>query len=275
MKPLVAKTLEIANKRIGTREIGRTNRGPEVDGFARDTGVSSGQPWCAMFTYSNKHDAAEALGVENPFIKSAYTPDIFNWAKERDILIPCLSKGQINRPEPGDDFLVMGPQRIYHTGHVRDVEKNRWRTIEGNSNSEGSNEGYEVASNWREYASRFYWVRWSALCREADNKPLTRVLLLGGRKAADLPVSENISLCPVRKWTQWMSQKLEWRAASDTPIVINGTPLQTEITMRGTEAFVPIRDLVATVKDSDGEAALTIAFDAKTQTVSIARKPQK
>ena len=263
MKPLVKKTLEIAQSRIGVREIGRSNRGVEVDRFNELAGVGVGNPWCAGLTYANKHDAAEELGVENPFIRTAYTPDIFNFAKERNILV----RGDRGWPEPGDDFLVMGPVRVYHTGHVFDVHRDSWESIEGNSNSVGSREGYEVAHNTgKPFAERFWWVKWSVLCADAiDAKMPTRALFLGGHKVADLPVAENVSMVPVRKWCTWMKQTLAWRSGSDTPLVINGKPLECEIAFYDSAAYVPVRELVAL------DNTLLVRFDADKQAVYVER----
>lgn len=273
MKPLVAKTIEIAESHIGAREIGRSNRGKEVDRWLRQAGVSPGNPWCAGFTYGNKEDAAAALDVDNPFIRTAYTPDIFNWARERQILIPCHGKNGINKPQPGDDFLVMGPVRIYHTGHVQDVKADGWWAIEGNSNDEGSREGYEVARNFKPFASRFWWVRWNAIVPDVVGKPQGRKLYLGGTliKNPDgspllLPVEGNITLVPVRKWARWMNGLVNWVARSDTPIVYNGRPLDVDITFIDGQSCVPIRVLAAL------DPTLVVGFDAKEQAVYVDRK---
>lgn len=278
MKPLVQKTIEIAQSRVGIREIGRSNRGPEVDGFARDTGVSSGQPWCAMFTYSNKHDAAEELGVENPYIRSAYTPTIYNWAKSLDILIPNIGKnGKINLPEAGDDFLVMGPTRIYHTGHVQEVEGHGFWKIEGNSNSEGSNEGYKVARNFTKFSPRYYFVRWSTLVSATAGLPLTRKLYLGGQLADPaVPVKNNVTLVPLYKWIVWtrLQGKFMWKNGTDTPIWINNKPVETEITLLpdpegNLRPNVSVRDLV------DLDPTLAIDYDTQSQSVFVTRVPLK
>lgn len=266
MKPLVAKTIEIAESHIGKREIGRSNRGKEVDRWLRQAGVSPGNPWCAGFTYGNKEDAAAALDVDNPFVRTAYTPDIYNWAKERSILIHNVEKdGTINLPEPGDDFLVMGPVRIYHTGHVQEVKRDGFWKIEGNSNDEGSREGYEVARNFSAFHKRFYFVRWSALVLGDVKKPFLRSLYLGGKKVAELPVAGNITLVSVRDWSVWMRANLHWQAKSDTPIVLNGQPLDVEITFIDGEAYVPLRALTAL------DRTLAVQFNAKTQSVYVSR----
>ena len=117
-------------------------------------------------------DAAKSEGVSNPFPRTAYTPDIYNWAKNKGILI----RGDARRPQAGDVFLVKGAERVHHVGFVRSVESNSWTSVEGNSNSDGSREGYEVACNsGKPFASRFYWVRIASLLEEtATTKPDTK-----------------------------------------------------------------------------------------------------
>ena len=266
MKPLIAKYLEIARSQIGVQEIGRSNRGKQVDAYLRMVGAGLGNPWCAGLTFWCKQEAADALKVDNPFIKSAYTPDIGNFARERSILIPCHGPNGFNKPQPGDDFLVMGPSRFHHTGIVESAESDSWTSIEGNSNSDGSRDGFKVAHNdGKPYASRFYWVRWSALCGETA-KPPTRSIYLGGKKQLDLPVAENITLAPVRKWATWMHLALVWDSKSDTPIVINGKPLDAEISFIDGAAYVPLRVL------TNLDATLAVKFDAEKQAVYVTRK---
>ena len=204
MKPLVEETLKVATSQIGVRENGRSNSGAKVDAYLRAAGVGSGNPWCAGFVDWCIQEAAKNLKVANPFIKSGYTPDIGNWAKEHSILIG----GSDHPPQSGDVFLVRGAVRFHHVGFVQSVQKNGWTSLEGNSNSDGSREGYEVANNkGKPFASRFYWVRWSVLCDdEIQAAPSTRALFLGGRHVYDMPVAANISLVPVEKWCHWMSQ---------------------------------------------------------------------
>jgi hypothetical protein len=262
MKPLVQKALQLAAAQIGTREIGSSNTGAEVSKWLRQTGVTPGNPWCLAFEYSMIDDAANALGVKNPMPRTAYTPDLGNFARERSILIPCIGPGGVvNLPQPGDVFLVRNSVRFHHTGFVQSATPDGFWKIEGNSNSNGSAEGYEVARNFGIYASRYWWVRYSVLCEEE----LTRVLYLGGHKVADLPVRQNITYAPVRKWCTWMRAKLEWVAKSDTPIQINGAPLEAEIAFYDSSAYVPLRALTAL------DPTLAVAFDGKAQAVYVTR----
>lgn len=266
MKTLVERTLEVARSRIGTREIGHSNTGPEVSKWLRRMGAEDGSPWCAAFLFCAIDDAALSVPTLNPFLRSAYTPDVGNWAEEHKILIPCHGRNGINLPEVGDAFLVRGAVRFHHIGVVRTVTRRSWGSIEGNSNSDGSREGYEVAANDdKPFASRFWWVRWGALC--ADAVPIaklqTRELYLGGHKVFDLPVAANVSLCPVRKWCAWMRWNLQWVNSSETAIWINGHALESDISIIDNEAYVPVRDLVAL------NSMLTVRFDAVNQHVLV------
>ena len=80
------------------------------------------------------------MKVTNPMLKSASSSDIFAWAKQAGRVV--------TRPQHGDIFVVRGGERThYHTGMVDDVTDGNGRmpTIEGNSNTDGSANGIEVA----------------------------------------------------------------------------------------------------------------------------------
>ncbi len=263
MNPLVEKALEIARTRLGVREIGNSNTGVEVNGYLARVGDAPGNPWCAAFAYTNIDDAAHALGVRNPYLRSGYCPDIGHWARSRNILF--------SNPAPGDSFLQIHGDDFHHTGHVEDVNGDQFDTIEGNTNSNGSREGFEVEAKTRTVSAAFAYVRWALLCDPAPGAAQTRALLLSGKKVCDMPVLSNVSLCPVRRWCAWMGESLVWDNSEEPPVVINGVRLAAEISLINGAAYAPLRALAETIKKPDGSPGLVLSFDALGNTVFVTR----
>ncbi len=257
MKELVRASLKMAYDALQkhVREVGHSNTGVEVNRYLKTAGVDSGNPWCAAAVYTWIDDAAKALNVSNPYLRSAYCPDIGDWARRRHIL-----KSQ---PQAGDVFLQMHSNGFHHTGFVIEASNGSFRTLEGNTNSDGGREGYEVASHLRTIESRFSFVRWSDLV--LDELKQTRVLKAGAHKIADLPVVGNVTLAPVRRFCKWFSMNLVYDKSEEPPFVVDGKPIGAQASIIEGEAFVPLRELVAL------DPTLRIAFDAPTQTISISR----
>lgn len=132
--------LKEARARIGVREkpLG-SNRGQEVDSYNQRSGAPPGSFWCMSFVYFCVDEASKKLGKANPLPKTASCSKLYNWAKANGRLT--------SRPEPGDVFLCIGGDTgHFHTGFVdRKPFSERFATVEGNSNDEGSSNGIEVA----------------------------------------------------------------------------------------------------------------------------------
>lgn len=146
---LLAKALEIAAGEIGVREdpLG-SNKGERVVEYQALVGFpKGGQPWCVAFTYFCFNEAAKALGVTNPMVKTAGVLD--HWNRTR--LVKKIKT--INQEEALDDPQLVKPGMIFiistgngtgHTGFVESVSGNNLVTIEGNTNDGGSREGIGV-----------------------------------------------------------------------------------------------------------------------------------
>lgn len=91
------------------------------------------------FMYWCTKEASMQLGIENPLFKTAGVLAMYN--KKKDLVV--------TRPQPGDIFIMDYGKGQGHTGIVEKVEKNLIHTIEGNTNDEGSREGYEVCRKQR------------------------------------------------------------------------------------------------------------------------------
>ena len=133
-------SLQEARNRIGIKEkpLG-SNRGPEVDQFLTRSGVPFPNPWCMAFVYFCVDEAARKLARPNPIKKTASCQVLFLWARANGRLV--------SRPEEGDIFLVIGEGGHCHTGFVNGpIVNNRFPTVEGNSNNDGSSNGTAVVS---------------------------------------------------------------------------------------------------------------------------------
>lgn len=138
---LSEKTVEIANTQIGVHEApGNHNTGEQVNKYLSSVGLGPGYSWCMAFVYWCFNEASKILAVNNPLSKTAGVMAQYNKSK--------LKYGQIH-PMPGDVFIMDFGKGLGHTGIVERVEGDYIYTIEGNSNDEGSREGYEVCKRKR------------------------------------------------------------------------------------------------------------------------------
>jgi peptidoglycan hydrolase-like protein with peptidoglycan-binding domain len=134
------------------REIGGDNRGPWVrlymDGNEGDTWF-----WCAGFATYCLRQAAETLGVEVP-IERTYSCDVIATEAKREArFIPEASA--VGKVKPGSLFLVRRTSNDWtHVGIVVKAAQETFQTVEGNTNDEGSRNGYEVCARTRSYSGR-------------------------------------------------------------------------------------------------------------------------
>lgn len=132
--------LKEALARVGVMEQPRgSNRGPQVDAYNHFAHAPLGSFWCMSFVQFCVGEAAEKLGRPHPIKLTASCSDLYHWARTHGRLVA--------RPAPGDIFLCIGGERgHYHCGYVRKLlPGERFSTVEGNSNDDGSPNGIEVA----------------------------------------------------------------------------------------------------------------------------------
>ena len=142
------------------REVGGDNRGVWQRHFSRGR---EGQPWCQDFATTCVFDAARALRrTKLPFplvvngVASSYVPWVVDSARRNGMLMASADP----RPIPvGSMFFLKSanPQVPYsHVGIVTKDLGNAVETIEGNTNADGSANGFEVASRHRARGSCDY-----------------------------------------------------------------------------------------------------------------------
>jgi len=144
---LLAKALAVAVSQIGVVEQPPfSNRGPEVDLYLRTVGLNPvGQhySWCMAFVYWCFNEAAKSLGIKNPLVKTAGCLNGWNGATCPKIKMADA----VNNPalvKPGFIFIIDHGHGNGHTGIVESVNGGIINTIEGNTNSDGSANGYGV-----------------------------------------------------------------------------------------------------------------------------------
>lgn len=136
-------------------EAGGDNRGPWQRHFARGR---ENQPWCQDFASTVWFDAARLFltqGEKLPFalcddngVPSSYVPWVVNEAK---MASRFMTGGTSDPIPPGSMFFVRGGSAGYvHVGLVMvDNRDGSFKTIEGNTNTDGSSNGWEVAIRFR------------------------------------------------------------------------------------------------------------------------------
>lgn len=133
-------------------EVGGQNAGPWVryymDGFEGPS-----YPWCAGFVTRVIEQAAEGMAISTPVhLRRTYSCDVMaSRAKEAARFVP----GSSSEVRPGCLFLVRGSRKNdwTHTGIITGLDAQTFLTIEGNTNDEGSREGYEVCARTRNRAN--------------------------------------------------------------------------------------------------------------------------
>ncbi len=150
---LAFAALQAAAAQLGQCEHPKgSNRGPMVNEYLQSVGLSPGYAWCQAFVYWCYKMAAEKTGVVNPVVKTGSVHNCWNDTTSNTTVIKLLKAEIAKRPElvkPGDQFILFYNDSAGHTGIVERVTGSVLHTIEGNSNSNGSREGYEVARHQR------------------------------------------------------------------------------------------------------------------------------
>lgn len=135
----------------GVKEEG-PNRGQRVETYLKSVGLGPGYPWCAAFVNWSLREAGYSAGPV-----SGATIAWRNWAKKANRLMKA-GKG-IKR---GDLFGWTNGDGTGHIGWVAEVKfigpVMRIRTVEGNTNKEGSREGDRVLSKWRTPTGKYWFI---------------------------------------------------------------------------------------------------------------------
>ncbi len=140
------------------REVGGENCGPWVRLYM-DGSEGKDFPWCAGFACSIYQQACEVLGVAMPFKRSVSCDFLAVDAQWKGIFVSEKDRAKGAAVRPGSLFLCRNsPTDWTHTGLVVSTAADTFETIEGNTNDEGSREGYEVCRRIRAYKGKDFIV---------------------------------------------------------------------------------------------------------------------
>jgi hypothetical protein len=129
------------------REVGGQNRGPWVRLYM-DGNEGEAWAWCAGFASYCLKQACATLERSLPIATSFSCDDLAASAKAQGRFDSQSGIG------PGSIFLVRKTASDWtHTGIVVSATQETFKTIEGNTNDDGSREGYEVCARTRGYGS--------------------------------------------------------------------------------------------------------------------------
>lgn len=139
-------------------EIGGQNRGPWVRLYMHGE-EGPAWPWCAGFASFILKQACRTPELPLP-IKTSISCDVLaEQAKRKDMFLSEAQAKDRKKIKPGSLFLVRRtPSDWVHTGIVMKAEADIFHTIEGNTNDEGSREGYEVCKRFRGYKQKDFIV---------------------------------------------------------------------------------------------------------------------
>lgn len=154
---LSAEALAVAESQLGVRETpNKANEGKQVNEYLKSVGLKPGYSWCQAFVFWCFGEAAEKLGIKNPVPLTAGVLSCWNKTatEQRITKADCIANPE--QIKPGDQFIMNYGKGLGHTGIVEKVEGYILHTIEGNSNDEGSREGYEVCRRTRDINDKLF-----------------------------------------------------------------------------------------------------------------------
>lgn len=137
------------------REVGGDNRGPWVRHYCRGHSVA----WCQGFASTIWNAAARNSGISAPLdlelegIWCLYVPRMVTEARAKGRFVDGRGPRDAAIPKGSMFFLRGGPAGYTHVGLVEALHADgTMSTIEGNTNDDGSANGYEVARRVRRVA---------------------------------------------------------------------------------------------------------------------------
>ena len=129
-----------------------SNKGPHIKKYLKSVGLDEGYAWCAAFVCwcSKEAGAPDSTFPPSPSMAAS-------WLKHQPILQQQVKRGDIggwiNKDGTGHVFLIV---EVIKDGWGKAIKV---RTIEGNSNDEGSREGFEVCRLTRPITSKMRFAR--------------------------------------------------------------------------------------------------------------------
>ncbi len=152
---LALPALGLAVQQLGQKETPMgSNSGPMVDKYLLSVGLSPGYAWCQAFVYWCYASVAAKQNVRCPVIRTAGVKECWNKVAKSQKIMAADARRNPGMIAPGDQFILLFGNGSGHTGLVERTENDVIFTIEGNSNEDGSREGYEVVRHTRKLADK-------------------------------------------------------------------------------------------------------------------------
>lgn len=134
----ITTLMQIASSQKGLEEIPRnSNWGKNVQKYLNSVGINFPASWCMAFVYWCYNETFKSLNLPNPLTCSGGVLNVWN-------SMPVSYR--VNKPQRGDIFIMDFGSGHGHTGIVTGNVGKYILTMEGNSNENGSREGYEVVA---------------------------------------------------------------------------------------------------------------------------------
>lgn len=131
----------------------KQNEGTWVRAYM-DGNEGSQWPWCMGFVQTIIDQATFTVGKTlTDYMPHCFSCDLVGsyGLKNKKLIRNADLRKDLSKVEPGDVFLVVKTASDWtHTGIVIGIEDGWIQTIEGNTNDEGSREGYEVCERKRD-----------------------------------------------------------------------------------------------------------------------------
>lgn len=167
LKPLPVNSRTISNLVVAyakqhlrqhPREIGGQNRGPWVRLYMKGS-EGNAFPWCAGFATYLVRQACDTLKISMPINSTVSCDRLAGDAKKKKRFLDGRTNLDKSRIKPGSLFLNKKSEGDWvHTGIVTKASQEHFETIEGNTNDEGSREGYEVCKRARGYGKKDFVI---------------------------------------------------------------------------------------------------------------------
>ena len=169
---LLAQLAEVACEYLGVHEEPHgSNKGPKLREFFtaddyQPPGPDEGYPWCASFV-CRCVQRFMALPAGKPFRNIIYPRTarafgLLTWGANNGCLVAHPTPGSVYyrrdfRPQPGDIVVF----EFSHCGIVaaQAAKGRNFTAVEGNTNDDGSREGYEVAARPRTWSDARAFIR--------------------------------------------------------------------------------------------------------------------
>ena len=143
-------SLDIAVRLAFVKESTNHNDGAWVEALLRIVDCKRGDPWCAAFV---SVCLAIAHAGHSPLPMTASCEALHQFGKVHGLLV--------TDPRAGDVFLILTPEgHAHHTGFcMGTVVNGRVATIEGNTNTDGSRDGWGVFARSRAVSPLLAFLR--------------------------------------------------------------------------------------------------------------------